>query len=294
MAIKIFAKNTWISIREYVFIILGLLMYAFAWKGLMLPHQITGGGVTGVGALIYYATGIPISITYLIVNIGLLLIAFRIVGWQFSVRTIFGVLGLTLFLSIIPELEVGTIVKESDNFMACVLGGLLMGGGLGIVFINNGSTGGTDIIAKVINKYRNITLGRALLYIDILIISSSYFLEFGSLEKIVYGLTALTVSTLTVDMLINGVRQSVQFFIFSRKHEEIADRINTELQRGVTILDGTGWYSKQPVKVLTVVVRKQESLGVFRIVKEIDPEAFVSQTSVSGVYGQGFDVIKAK
>ena len=269
MAIKIFAKNTWISIREYVFIILGLLMYAFAWKGLMLPHQITGGGVTGVGALIYYATGIPISITYLIVNIGLLLIAFRIVGWQFSVRTIFGVLGLTLFLSIIPELEVGTIVKESDNFMACVLGGLLMGGGLGIVFINNGSTGGTDIIAKVINKYRNITLGRALLYIDILIISSSYFLEFGSLEKIVYGLTALTVSTLTVDMLINGVRQSVQFFIFSRKHEEIADRINTELQRGVTILDGTGWYSKQPVKVLTVVVRKQESLGVFRIVKEI-------------------------
>lgn len=294
MAIKIFAKNTWINIREYVFIILGLLMYAFAWKGLMLPHQITGGGITGVGALIYYATGIPISVTYLAVNLILLLIAFRIVGWQFSVRTIFGVLGLTLFLSIIPELEIGTVVKENDNFMACVLAGLLMGGGLGVVFLNNGSTGGTDIIAKVINKYRNITLGRALLYIDILIISSSYFLEFGSLEKIVYGLTALTVATLTVDMLINGVRQSVQFFIFSRKHDAIADRINTELSRGVTILDGTGWYSKQPVKVLTVVVRKQESPSVFRIIKEIDPEAFVSQTSVAGVYGQGFDVMKSK
>lgn len=289
-----FSKKTWVNIREYVFIIIGLLMYAFAWKGLLLPHQITGGGVTGVGALIYYATGLPISVTYLVINAILLLIAFRIVGWQFSVRTIFGVIALTIFLSIIPVFPVGTFVNENENFMACVLGGLIMGSGLGLVFINNGSSGGTDIIAKVINKYRNITLGRALLYTDILIISSSYFLEFGSLEKIVYGLTALTISTLTVDTLINGVRQSVQFFIFSKKHEEIADRINQELHRGVTMLDGTGWYSKEPVKVLTVIVRKQESLGIFRIVKEIDPDAFVSQASVAGVYGQGFDVIKAK
>lgn len=291
---KFFSKKIWINIREFVFIIIGLLMYAFAWKGLLLPHQITGGGVTGVGALIYYATGIPISVTYLIINAILLLIAFRIVGWQFSVRTIFGVIALTVFLSIIPVFPVGTFVNESENFMACVLGGLIMGSGLGLVFINNGSSGGTDIIAKVINKYRNITLGRALLYTDVLIISSSYFLEFGSIEKIVYGLTALTISTLTVDMMINGVRQSVQFFIFSKKHEEIADRINQELHRGVTMLDGTGWYSKQPVKVLTVIVRKQESLGIFRIVKEIDPDAFVSQASVAGVYGQGFDVMKAK
>lgn len=294
MALSKQAKKTWISIREYVMIVAGLLMYSFAWKGLLLPHQITGGGVTGIGALIYYATGIPISVTFLVVNAFLLAIAFKIVGWQFSFRTIIGVVLLTFFLSIIPEMPIGTFVNENENFMACVLGGLIMGSGLGLVFLNNGSSGGTDIIAKILNKYRNITPGRALLYADVLIVSSSYFLKFGSIEKIVYGLTTLTISTLAIDMVINGVRQSVQFFIFSRKHEKIANRINEEMHRGVTILDGTGWYSKEPVKVITVVVRKNESTNIFRIVKDIDPDAFISQASVAGVYGQGFDVIKTK
>src|SRR5690554_1578194 len=281
MALSKQAKKTWISIREYVMIVAGLLMYSFAWKGLLLPHQITGGGVTGIGALIYYATGIPISLTYLVINAGLLAVAFKIVGWQFSIRTIIGVVLLTFFLSIIPEMPIGTFVNENENFMACVLGGLIMGSGLGLVFLNNGSSGGTDIIAKILNKYRNITPGRALLYADVLIVSSSYFLKFGSIEKIVYGLTTLTISTLAIDMVINGVRQSVQFFIFSRKHEKIANRINEEMHRGVTILDGTGWYSKEPVKVITVVVRKNESTNIFRIVKDIDPDAFISQASVA-------------
>lgn len=293
MKISAKTKQTWINIREYVMIVAGLLMYSFAWKGLLLPHQITGGGVTGIGALTYYALGIPISLTFVTINIVLLAIAFRLVGWQFSLRTILGVVLLTFFLSIIPEFPIGTFVKENEHFMACVLGGLIMGSGLGLVFLNNGSSGGTDIIAKIMNRYRNITPGRALLYADVLIVSSSYLL-FGSVEKIVYGLTTLTISTLTIDMVINGVRQSVQFFIFSRKHEQIADRINAEMHRGVTILDGTGWYSKEAVKVITVVVRKNESTNIFRIVKEIDPDAFVSQASVAGVYGQGFDVIKTK
>jgi len=294
MTLKATTKKTWISIREYVFITLGLLMYAFAWKGLLIPHQITGGGVTGVGALVYYATGIPVFVTYLTINAILLLTAFKIVGWQFSVRTIIGVGILTVFLTFLPELPRGTLVDENESFMACVLGGLIMGAGIGLVFLNNGSSGGTDIIAKVVNKYRNITLGRALLYTDVLIISSSYFLEFGSIEKIVYGLTTLTISTVAVDMLINGVRQSVQFFIFSKEYETIANRINNDMRRGVTILEGMGWYSKQPVKVVTVVVRKHESISIFRIVKEIDPKAFISQASVIGVYGEGFDVIKSK
>lgn len=287
-------RKTWISIREYVFITFGLLLYAFAWKGLIVPHQITGGGVTGVGALVYYATGIPISITYLSINAVLILFSVKIIGWAFSLRTIFGVLVLTLFFTVIPEFPRGTFVHQDESFMACVIGGLLAGAGIGLVFLNNGSSGGTDIVAKVVNKYRNITLGRALLYTDVLIIGSSYFLEFGSLEKIVYGLTTLTVSTIAVDMLINGVRQSVQFFIFSKKPDEIANRINVEMHRGVTILDGMGWYSKEPMKVVTVVVRKNESISVFRIIKEVDPNAFISQASVIGVYGEGFDVIRSK
>ncbi|MBP1676426.1 MAG: hypothetical protein H6Q20_985, partial [Bacteroidetes bacterium] len=178
--------------------------------------------------------------------------------------------------------------------MACILGGLISGAGIGIVFLSNGSSGGTDIIAKVINKYRNITLGRILLYCDVLIISSSYFLSNGSIERIVYGLTQLAVTTLAVDMVVNGVRQSVQFFIFSKNYEEIATRINVEVHRGVTILDGMGWYSKEPVKVITVIARKNESVKIFRIVKDEDPNAFISQSSAIGVYGQGFDVIKSK
>lgn len=286
--------STKLNVKEYVFIAFGLLMYAGAWKAFLLPHQITGGGVTGIGALVYYATGLPVSVTFFSINAVLLLIAIRTIGIKFSLRTIYGVGVLTLFFSVLPQAPVGTFVGEKEDFMACVIGGLLSGVGIGVVFLNNGSSGGTDIIAKVVNKYRNITLGRILLYCDVLIISSSYFLEIGSLERIVYGLTALTVTTLTVDMVINGVRQSVQFFIFSKNYEEIASRINAEVHRGVTILDGMGWYSKEPVKVITVIARKNESISIFRIVKECDPNAFISQSSAIGVYGEGFDVIKSK
>ncbi len=294
MNIKSITKKNWITIREYVLITFGLLMYAFAWKGFLLPHQITGGGVTGIGAIVYYATGIPIFLTYFSINLILLIAALKIIGFKFSVRTIYGVIAITLFFAVIPQAKTGTFVAPNDNFMACVLGGLISGTGLGIVFLNNGSSGGTDIIAKIVNKYRNITLGRVLLYCDVLIICSSYFFSFGSLEKVVYGLTNMAIANLSIDMVINGVRQSVQFFIFSKEYDKIATRINEEIHRGATILEGTGWYSKQPVKVVTVIARKNESQRIFRIVKEVDPDAFVSQSSVIAVYGKGFDVMKTK
>ena len=294
MSLKSITKETWRTIREYIFIAFGLLMYSAAWKGFLMPHQITGGGVTGIGAIIYYATGFPISLTYFAINFVLLVIAVRSIGLAFSLRTIYGVAILTVFFAILPQAVPGTFVGKDDNFMACVIGGLLSGAGIGIVFLSNGSSGGTDIIAKVVNKYRNVTLGRVLLYCDVLIICSSYFFKFGSLEKIVYGLTTMAISTIAVDMVINGVRQSVQFFIFSKEYEQIATKINEDVHRGVTILDGMGWYSKEPVKVVTVVARKNESVKIFRIIKDIDPNAFISQSSVIGVYGKGFDVIKGK
>lgn len=291
---KIKVLNSKLNFREHLIITVGLAMYAFAWKGFLLPHEITGGGVTGIGALVFYAANIPISVTFFGINLVLLIISIKSIGWQFSIRTIFGVLALTFLFTIIPVFPKGTFIQQNESFMACVLGGLLSGAGIGTVFLANGSSGGTDIIAKVVNKYRNITLGRALLYSDVIIISSSYMLKTGSLEKIIYGLTTLAISTIAVDMVINGVRQSVQFFIFSSKYENIASRINTEVNRGVTILDGQGWYSKEPVKVITVVARKNESIRIFRIVKEEDPKAFISQSSAIGVYGEGFDVIRSK
>ncbi len=294
MNLKSLTQETWRNIREYIFIAFGLFLYAIAWKAFLLPHLIVGGGVTGIGAIVYYATNIPISVTYFSINVVLLLISVKIIGIKFSLRTIYGVGVLTIFFSVIPQAVRGTFVGVNEDFMACVIGGLLSGVGIGIVFLSNGSSGGTDIIAKVVNKYRNITLGRILLYCDVLIISFSYFLANGSIERIVYGLTQLAITTIAVDMVINGVRQSVQFFIFSKEYEKIATRINLEVHRGVTILDGMGWYSKEPVKVITVIARKNESIKIFRIVKDIDPNAFISQSSAIGVYGEGFDAIKGK
>jgi uncharacterized membrane-anchored protein YitT (DUF2179 family) len=188
-----------------------------------------------------------------------------------------------------------TVIKEplvkGEPFMGCILGGILCGTGLGLVFNYKGSTGGTDIVALVLNKYRHISIGKALLLCDLLIISSSYFI-FGSIEKIVYGLVVMGVSSYTVDLVLNGARQSVQFFIFSEKHDEIADAIIKQAHRGCTLLDGKGWYTQKPVKVIVVMAKKNESVTIFRIVKSIDPQSFVSQSTVRGVYGRGFEEIK--
>jgi len=278
--------------REYFTILVGLALYALGWTGFLLPHEITTGGVTGIGALIFFAKGIPVAVTYFTINIGLLILSVKIFGWRFSLKTIFGVFSLTFFLSLAQSLIKKPLLVE-EPFMACVIGGVMTGIGIGLVFTANGSTGGTDIIAKILNKYSNITLGRGMLYSDLIIISSSYFL-FHSFEKIIFGITTLIISTYFVDFIVNGVRQSVQFFIFSCEYETIAKRINIEAHRGVTVLDGMGWYSKEPVKVLVVLARKNESNKIFRIVKQTDPQAFVSQSSVIGVYGQGFDIINSK
>lgn len=280
------------SAKEYITIVIGLSLYALGWTGFLLPHEITTGGVTGIGALIFFANGTPVAVTYFLINILLLVMSVKVFGWKFSLKTIFGVFTLTFFLTIAQKLITEPLLIE-EPFMATIIGGVLTGIGIGIVLTAGGSTGGTDIIALTINKYRNITPGRAMLICDMVIISASYLL-FQSVEKILFGITTQIVSNFFVDFVVNGVRQSVQFLIFSKKYDEIAERINIDLHRGVTILDGIGSYSKEPVKVLVVLARKNESIKIFRIVKQTDPNAFVSQSSVIGVYGEGFDIIKSK
>jgi uncharacterized membrane-anchored protein YitT (DUF2179 family) len=185
------------------------------------------------------------------------------------------------------------IIGEDQEFMACVLGASMCGIGSAIVFLNNGSTGGTDIIAVVVNKYRDITFGRMILYCDIIIISSCYFI-FHDWKRVVFGFVTMGISSYVLDWVVNSTRQSVQFLIFSKEYAKIADHIISDAHRGVTVLDGTGWYSKQGMKVLVVLARKSQSISIFRLVKEIDPNAFISQSSVIGVYGQGFDRLKVK
>jgi uncharacterized membrane-anchored protein YitT (DUF2179 family) len=285
-------KAIWRNIREYIIMTIGLLFYCFSWKGFLLPHQITGGGVTGISAIAYYATGIPLFISYFILNFILLVVSVVMIGWKFSIRSIYGVVVLTIFLSIMPEVPIGTFVAANDGFMACVIGGIIWGAGYGMLFLSHGSSGGTTIIAKIINKRSNVSLGRALLYCDVIIICSSYFFLTESLEKVVYGLVTMGIATYVVDLLVTANHQSVQFFIFSKKYAAIADKINAEIGRGVTIFDGMGWRSKDDGKIIIVIARKNESSIIFQLIKETDPHAFISESNVVGVFGKGFDNIK--
>lgn len=284
--------------RDYLTITFGIALYAFGWGAFMLPYQITTGGVAGIGAIVWYATGtIPIQTTYFLINAAFLAIALKVLGLKFMIKTIYGILCMTFMLWFFQRMmtdsngEMMQIIGANQDFMACILGASLCGIGLGTVFLSNGSTGGTDIIAAVINKYRDITLGRVIMYCDIVIIASCYFI-FYDWRRVVFGFCTLLVTSFVLDYIMNSMRQSVQFLIISNKYEEIANAINNEAQRGCTMLDGEGGFSKINTKVIIVLARKNESNHIFSIIKNIDENAFISQSSVIGVFGNGFDTIK--
>lgn len=284
---------------DYLAITFGLVCYAVGWTAFMLPYQITTGGVTGICAIIYYVTGVEMQVSYFLINAVFLGFALKILGPRFSAKTIYAIFVLTFLLWFFQRLLEGPdgtlpqLLGAGQDFMACVVGAGLLGLGIGVVFCHNGSTGGTDIIAWIINKYRDVTLGRMMMYCDIVIISSCYFI-FYDWRRVLFGLVVLFIMSMVIDHVVNSTRQSVQFLIFSRKHDQIAEGIATQIDRGVTLLDGKGWYSKQDIKVVVVLAKKSESLDIFRLCKDIDPNAFISQSNVVGVYGEGFDKLKVK
>ncbi len=282
-------KNPWHSVRSYVIITVGLLITALGWVAFLIPARVVGGGVSGLAAILFFATGQPMAIWYLAINGGLLALAMWQLGPRFGVKTIYSVAGLTFLFSLLPRWFPGPVV--ADTFMAVLIGGVLAGAGVGIVFTQGGSTGGTDIIAMVVNRYRSISMGRTILVCDLLIIGSS-FVVFRSLEKLVYGYVTMAVLAYAIDAVIEGRKESAQIFVFSKNAAgRIADRIGTELNRGATFLDGQGWYTGDKTPVVLVVVRKHEIHDVYRIIKEEDPAAFLSVARVMGVYGKGFDKI---
>lgn len=284
--------------KDVLAIAFGLFVNVLVWQLFILPNHITGGGATGVAAIVYYATNetIPVWVTYLLLNALLLLLAFKIVGKQFVFRTILGVGLMSLWFAIpmndIFEWIAGKPFPRFDPFMSVMISGFVEGFGMAIAFTHNASTGGSDIIAKIINKYKDVTLGRALIFVDIFIICSSLLVPGTTLESVVYGLVFMVISYVSMDIYINGIRQSVQFFIFTRYPEQIAEAISADAHRGVTLLDGEGWYTKSDIKVVTVLVRKQESGHIFKIIKSIDRDAFISQIAAIGVYGRGFDSLR--
>lgn len=289
---KLTGKSFILSSKDYLFIILGLLCYAFGFTAFVLPEKVVIGGLTGLGSLIYFITGIPVAISSYALNLTLLAIAYRIVGKQFVFRTIFGATFLSLFIGILQPLFPEPLIQQ-QTFMNILLGGILCGVGIGLVFIHNGSTGGTDIIAAMVSKKSNVSIGRMMIYCDFTIISSSFFL-FHQIDKVIYGFVVTFLASFMCDQIINSNRQAVQFTIISNKWEEIADAINNVAHRGCTVLNGMGWYTKHEVKVLLVMCRKIESVNIFRIIKAIDKDAFITQGNVNGVYGRGFDEVKLK
>ena len=291
------------EVKDYVNITLGLLLYTFGFTMFLLPYQIVTGGISGIGAIVFYSTGFPVQYTFFIINAVLIVMALKILGWKFLTKTIYATFMLTLFLEIfqdiitMPNGEFYKILGENNDFMSLLIGCMMTGTALAIVFLNNGSTGGTDIVAAVLNKFHNITLGKALIMIDICIIGSCLFVDsFGAIDlrcrKVVFGLCTMVIECLMLDYVMFWQRQSVQFLIFSKKYQEIAYEITRITDHTLTILDGHGYYTGKPTKVICLLAKKRESLLIFRIVKSIDPNAFVSQSAVIGVYGEGFNAIK--
>ena len=295
------------EVKDYLFIALGLLLYTIAFTVFLMPYQIVAGGVTGLSAIIYYATGFHLENTYIIINGLLLMAALKILGFKFLMKTIFAIFMLYFMLKfaqdIIPKQENGLPFKlmgEGQDFMSMIIGCVITGIALATVFTHNGSTGGTDIIAASVNKYHpNVTLGNVLIAADFCIIGSCmFFPQFGTYleraHKVMFGFCVMAMENYTLDYVMNARRQSVQFFIFAHKWQEIANAIGTQMHHGVTILDGHGWYTGKDMKVLCILARKNESINMFRLIKMIDPNAFVSQSAVIGVYGEGFDEMKVK
>ena len=294
MQVNINKNRIYSELRSYVGITIGLFLYVLAWVAFLIPNEIVGGGATGFATDIHFLTGkaIPINYAFFAVNAILLAIGFYILGNSFGIKTIYGMVFTFLMLTFLPEPTIITnSFQDSDKLICAIIGGIVSGFGIAIAFRNGGSAGGTDIVAMIVSKYKNISPGKVYLYSDLFIIGASFFINFD-FRTIVYGYVTMAVFSYSVDLVLSGSRQSVQIFIISKKYDEIARRIINEVNRGVTALDAIGWYSQTSSKVLMVIVRKNDTKQVHQIINETDPEAFISEASVMGVYGKGFDVIK--
>ena len=321
-------KSVWTRIQEWALVTLGILIYVTGWSIFLMPNNLVGGGVSGIASMIQYATDgtIQMGYTYFALNAILIAAAVFVIGMGFGAKTIYAIIlasfGLRFLPGLIPTEIIQTLALQNGKLMSTLCGGLMAGIGIGMSISNGGSTGGTDIIALIYTKYRNVSPGKVILYLDFIIILSSLLIpsfvpdvdpETGQkllgadgqplthlmpfsekVTTVIYGLILVTVNSNVIDKYLSGSQQSVQLFILSKKYKEIADSITHDLHRGVTVLDGKGWYTQTPTEVLMVITRKTDLNLLLRYIKAIDANAFLSVSSVNGVYGQGFDTIKGK
>ena len=302
-------KSFWSYLKDYLKITLGICLHVTGWTVFLIPNNLVGGGVTGISSILQYATqgALKAGTTYFVLNAVLIVAAIFTLGKNFGWKTIYAIvlssIGLNVLQTIIPAEICQALAVDNGKLMSTLMGAIMVGVGIGLSMSSGGSTGGTDIIALIVNKYRNVSPGRMILAIDVFIILSSVlipsYLPDGSLmpltdkiTNVVYGFILVGLCSVVIDMYLAGSKQSVQLFILSKKYEQIADAITTELHRGVTVLDGKGWYSKENTEVLMVLTRKSDLNLFLTYIKAIDPDAFLSVCTVTGVYGKGFDMIK--
>ena len=321
-------KSFWTVAKEWALVTLGILIYVTGWALFLMPNNLVGGGVSGISSMIQYATGgaIQMGYSYFVLNAILIILAMVVIGMGFGAKTIYAIIlasvGLRFLPALIPTEIIQTLALQNGKLMSTLCGGLMAGIGIGMSISNGGSTGGTDIIALIYTKYRNVSPGKVILYIDFVIILSSllipsivpdldpatgkqligpdgepltHLMPFAEkVTTVIYGLILVTVNGRVIDSYLSGSQQSVPLFILSKHYAEIADSITHDLHRGVTVLDGKGWYTKEPAEVLMVITRKTDVNLFLRQIKAIDPNAFLSVSSVNGVYGRGFEAIKGK
>ena len=287
------------DVSDYMLLLVGAMFYTVGWGAFMLPYQITIGGVAGVSSIVYFVANIPADYVYFVINAVLMLSGLKVLGFKFMLKTIFTIVSVTLMLRLVQTLlmqDDGTLLQlmgPSESFMACILGSVLTGLGLGFIFMHNGSTGGTDIVAAIVNKYHSdVSLGRVLTICDIVIVSSCYFI-FYDWRRVVFGFCTLFVMYYVMDYFMERQRHSVQFFIVTKKYDEISRAINEKVDRGCTLLASEGSYTHEQSKVGMCLARRYESDRIFELINEIDPNAFVSMSRVVGVFGEGFARIHA-
>lgn len=287
-------KSAYRTVRDYAIITVAMLMGVLGLNLFLLPNQITMGGIMGIASIVYWGTGIPAQDTYFVLNAVLLVAALRVLGWKFCAKTIYAVVVFTVGSTVLQWLGGMDVHLLADQkFMACIVGGVFMGTSVGLGLSAGGSTGGSDVVAAMVHKYRDVSLGHVILFCDLAIITSSYVV-LRDWEKVLYGYVLLFIISFCVDYVVNSLRRSVQFFIISERWEEIGEAINKIADRGCSTLNGNGFYSKRDIKVIYCIAKKSESAFIFDLIDEIDPDAFVAQSAVIGVYGRGFDRVKVR
>lgn len=287
-------KSIYRTVRDYVIIAIAMIMGMIGLNLFLVPNEITMGGTMGIAEIVYWGTGIQTQYTYFAINAALLIAALKVLGWRFCVKTVYAVVVFTVASSVFQWLGFANVHLLADQkFMACIVGGVFMGTSVGLGLSAGGSTGGSDVVAAIIHKYRDVSLGHIILFCDLAIITSSYVV-LHDWEKVLYGYVLLFIVSFCVDYVVNSLRRSVQFLIISKKWEEIGEAINKIADRGCSTLNGNGFYSKRDIKVIFCIAKKSESSMIFDLVDEIDPDAFVAQSSVIGVYGQGFDRVRVR